>query len=66
MGCRLSLMDLKLKAEKFKDFIPGYITKHSTDMVNSLTSAEDTLNKAIEESRGDVSNLSKLLDNVVV
>ena len=30
-----------------------------------MTSAEDTLNKAIEESRGDVTDLSEFLDDVL-
>ena len=59
------MVDMVLKADKRKDFIPGYIIKHSEKIIKSLTNAEDTVNKAIEESRGDVTKLTKLLDEVV-
>ena len=54
------MIDLGLKADKLKDFIPGYIIKHSGEIIKSLTNAADTVSKAIEESRGDVTKLSKL------
>ena len=62
---RLSLMDMKHKAERLKEFIPAYILKHSADTMTDMTTTEEVIEKAIDAGAGDIGDLTAKADETI-